>query len=78
MKKKEAWQKLREIDQKTILNTSINLGMVTLSILDKNCKAIGINRSRYIRIAISHFDSYLASLPEKELMQELTKIKRFD
>ena len=78
MKKKEAYQKLREIDKKTTDNVSIRLGMVTLSMVDKFCKEIGINRSRYIRIAISHFASYLDSLNEEELKKELMKIIHFD
>lgn len=78
MKKKEAYKILREIDQKTTSTTSIKLGMVTQAMLDKFCKLAGINRSRYIRIAISFFDGYLDSLSETELTEEIKKIKKFD
>ncbi|MBA7608112.1 hypothetical protein ES703_15287 [subsurface metagenome] len=78
MNKKEVYKKLREIDKKTTQNTSIRLGMVTLSLMDKFCKPIGISRSRYIRIAISHFDSYLSQLNDSELAQEIQKIIHFD
>jgi len=78
MNKKEAYQKLREIDKNTTQNTSIRLGMVTLSLMDKFCKPIGISRSRYVRIAIGHFASYLDSLEPEELNQEIQKIIHFD
>lgn len=78
MNKKEAYQKLREIDKNTTDNISIRLGMVTISMVDKFCKEIGINRSRYVRIAIGHFASYLDSLEPKEFNQEIQKIIHFD
>lgn len=78
MKRKEAYQKLRKIDQKTAEVTSIRLGMVTITLVDKFCKLVDIPRSRYIRIAISHFDSYLSQLSDSELAEEIKKIKKFD
>ena len=78
MNPKKAYQKLRDIDQKTQENISIRLGMVTLTLVDKFCKLVDINRSRYVRIAISHLDSYLSQLSDKELAEEIKKMKKFD
>jgi hypothetical protein len=78
MNKDEAYQKLREIDKKTMKPVSITMGLVTETTLKRLCDLLNINRSRFIRIAVSHFASYIDSLDDEQLKKELMKIIHFD
>jgi len=82
MKIKEAYALLREVDKRSMEKKenfiTIRLGIITTHMVDKFCKIIGIPRSRYIRIAISFFDSYLSQLSDSELAVEIKKIREFD
>ncbi len=78
MTRKQAYQKLKEVDDKSANTVSFRLGLVTQGYINDMCKTLEINRSRFIRIALSHFDSYLSQLSKEELAAEVRRMKQFD
>jgi len=55
----------------------VKIGVIENTLLNNLCQMLGINKSRFTRIAIGFYASYIDSLDNEGLKKELMKIIHF-
>lgn len=60
------------------IELSVRIGLAENALLNSFCEGLKITKSRFVRIALGHFASYLDQLSPEEFKQEIQKIIHFD
>lgn len=72
----KAYAKLDEKEKSEVV--SLRIGYTENKILKEFCEKLGINQSKFLRICLDFFESYLGQLTEKQLLKEVIRIKKFE
>lgn len=78
----DTYQRLNQkpaLDKKGLpIVISLRLGQVEYRLLKDFCEKLAITQATFLRICVDHFETYLASLDEKQFLKELINIHKFE
>lgn len=71
-----AYAKLDEKGESEVV--SLRIGYVENKILKEFCKTLRITESKFLRVCLDFFETYLGQLTEKQLLKEVLRIHKFE